>query len=244
MKVACAILLLLASTHALRLDAGAPIIRASRGAPAAALRRRGGAPAAALRLRGGADAAADAGLLASLMPWLRALRAMLFPGNPPRERAPAPPAPPAPPPAAMGGASGVNRASGGKRATKGGAAGSVMAVHSKADFDKLLASAKAKQLVVVDFHATWCGPCKEIAPKYAAMAGQFQQAKFLKVDVDECKDVAQQYGVKSMPTFKLFKAGKEVDSLSGADDGALREMVTKLAGKPDKYVSAGSGRTL
>ena len=89
-----------------------------------------------------------------------------------------------------------------------------------------------------------CGPCKEIAPKYAAMAGQFQQAKFLKVDVDECKDVAQQYGVKSMPTFKLFKAGKEVDSLSGADDGALREMVTKLAGKPDKYVSAGSGRTL
>ena len=136
------------------------------------------------------------------------------------------------------------RASGGKRATKGGAAGSVMAVHSKADFDKLLASAKAKQLVVVDFHATWCGPCKEIAPKYAAMAGQFQQAKFLKVDVDECKDVAQQYGVKSMPTFKLFKAGKEVDSLSGADDGALREMVTKLAGKPDKYVSAGSGRTL
>ena len=167
-----------------------------------------------------------------------------FPGNPPRERAPPPPAPPAPPPAAMGGASGVNRASGGKRATKGGAAGSVMAVHSKADFDKLLASAKAKQLVVVDFHATWCGPCKEIAPKYAAMAGQFQQAKFLKVDVDECKDVAQQYGVKSMPTFKLFKAGKEVDSLSGADDGALREMVTKLAGKPDKYVSAGSGRTL
>ena len=166
---------------------------------------------------------------------------MLFPGNPPRERAGAAGRPP---PAAMGGASGVNRASGGKRATKGGAAGSVMAVHSKADFDKLLASAKAKQLVVVDFHATWCGPCKEIAPKYAAMAGQFQQAKFLKVDVDECKDVAQQYGVKSMPTFKLFKAGKEVDSLSGADDGALREMVTKLAGKPDKYVSAGSGRTL
>jgi thiol-disulfide isomerase/thioredoxin len=54
-------------------------------------------------------------------------------------------------------------------------------VHSKAEFDKVLSSARSKQLVVVDFAATWCGPCQQIAPKFAAMASQMPHVKFVKV---------------------------------------------------------------
>ena len=64
------------------------------------------------------------------------------------------------------------------------------------------------------------------------------------VDVDECKDLAAQYGVKSMPTFKFIKGGKEVDEMKGADEGALREKINELAGSPDRWASAGSGRSL
>eukprot|EP00965_Chrysotila_dentata_P083096 2741233-Pleurochrysis_carterae.AAC.1 len=52
---------------------------------------------------------------------------------------------------------------------------------AQSDFEKQLAAARPKQLVVVDFFATWCGPCKQIAPEFEAMSAQFAHAKFLKV---------------------------------------------------------------
>ncbi len=181
-------------------------------------------------LRGGQSASGSP----ALTTWLRVVMRMFFPGNPPRERAPPPPPPPPAPPAAKGG-----KAAGGK--SRGGAA---VAVGSKAEFDKALASARPNQLVVVDFHATWCGPCKQIAPAYEKMAAEFSQAKFLKVDVDQCKDISQAYGVKSMPTFKLLKGGKEVATLSGADEGSLREKVSAHAGKKDRWSNAGPSKRL
>jgi len=175
------------------------------------------------------------------------LRKLLFPGNPPRERAPYVPPPPPPPPAAAAAAAagdvGLNRA--GARTRRAGgksAVGTVTAVHSKKEFDALLVSTRSKQLVVVDFFATWCGPCQQIAPKFEAMAAAMPQAKFVKVDVDQCKDLSQQYGVQSMPTFKLIRGGKVVDEMKGADDGALKEKVEALAGKADRWAAAGGGR--
>ena len=53
-----------------------------------------------------------------------------------------------------------------------------------------------------------------------------------------------QYGVTAMPTFKFIRGGKEVDTMQGADENALREKVESLAGKPDRWASAGGGRTL
>mmetsp|Transcript_23929 Transcript_23929/g.70564 ORF Transcript_23929/g.70564 Transcript_23929/m.70564 type:complete len:258 (-) Transcript_23929:968-1741(-) len=206
---------------------------------------------AALALRGGADTAAASASSSSLWAWFRVLLRVAFPGNPPRERAsiaPPPPPPSAPPASAKSGGSGSKgfTAKGvrGSRAAKPSKGGSVVAVHSKADFDRQLSSARSSQLVVADFFASWCGPCQQIAPKYKELAAALPHVKFLKVDVDECKDVSQQYGVSAMPTFKMFRAGAEVGSMQGADEGALRDKVESLAGKPDRWASAGAGRKL
>mmetsp|Transcript_33196 Transcript_33196/g.87243 ORF Transcript_33196/g.87243 Transcript_33196/m.87243 type:complete len:250 (+) Transcript_33196:1-750(+) len=198
-----------------------------------------------VRIRGG-----DSTSFSFAPPFLRVLLRMIFPGNPPRTRAPPPPPapPPAPPSAASTSASGpgLNRGGKGKGRRGGGSAkpGSVHHVQNKADFDKIIKSARSKQLVVVDFAASWCGPCQQIAPKFEAMAAAMPHVKFLKVDVDECKDLSQQYGVQSMPTFKFLKAGKEVDEMKGADEGALREKIESMAGAADRWASAGSGRQL
>ncbi len=201
------------------------------------------------RLRGGTTAS----VWGSFAPWLRVLRRIVFPGNPPRARAPPPPpAPPAPKAAPAGAADasgGLNRSgSKGKGRRGAGSAsagvGSVHSVHSKAEFDKLVSSARSKQLVVVDFAASWCGPCQQIAPKFEALAAAMPHVRFLKVDVDECKDLSQQFGVKSMPTFKMLRGGQEVGEMKGADEGALREKVEGLAGRPDRWASAGAGKTL
>ena len=69
------------------------------------------------------------------------------------------------------------------------------------------------KLVVIDFFATWCGPCKMISPKIEAMAGEMSNVVFLKVDVDEAEDVAQEYNISAMPTFVFLKNGQKVKDL-------------------------------
>ena len=63
---------------------------------------------------------------------------------------------------------------------------------------------------MIDFFATWCGPCKMIAPKIEQMAGEMANVVFLKVDVDEAEDVAQEYNISAMPTFVFLKNGQKV----------------------------------
>lgn len=71
--------------------------------------------------------------------------------------------------------------------------------------------------VLVDFWATWCGPCKSIAPALDEIADENAGAlKVVKVDVDANRDIAEKYGVMSMPTLVLFDSGFEVDRLIGA----------------------------
>ncbi|EXB30121.1 Thioredoxin H2-2 [Morus notabilis] len=80
---------------------------------------------------------------------------------------------------------------------------------------------------VIDFSATWCGPCKFMEPIYNDMAARFSDVDFVKIDVDELSDVAQEFGVQAMPTFVLTKKGKEVDRVVGAKKDELERKVQK-----------------
>ncbi len=73
---------------------------------------------------------------------------------------------------------------------------------------------KDKGTVLVDFFATWCGPCKMLAPVLEQVA-QDTTAKIYKVDIDESEDLARSYGIMVVPTMIIFKDGKQVEKFSG-----------------------------
>jgi thioredoxin 1 len=92
--------------------------------------------------------------------------------------------------------------------------------------DLVLKAAINNQLVVIDFTASWCGPCKAIAPLYRELSDEFgDTVVFVKVDVDENPDTAAKYSVSAMPTFLYIKGGVVVDRLMGANPMKLRELI-------------------
>ncbi len=71
--------------------------------------------------------------------------------------------------------------------------------------------------VLVDFFATWCGPCKMVAPAIEQAAETYEgKIAIYKLDVDEAQEIAQEYGVMSIPTLIFFKDGKETERIRGA----------------------------
>ncbi|CAE7020608.1 hypothetical protein P3342_004465 [Pyrenophora teres f. teres] len=92
----------------------------------------------------------------------------------------------------------------------------------------------AHTYLIADFYATWCPPCKQIAPIYNQLSATHATPgafAFVKVNVDEQREIAGQYGVTAMPTFMLFKEGKKVEEVRGADVRALKEVVERVAGE-------------
>lgn len=69
--------------------------------------------------------------------------------------------------------------------------------------------------VLVDFFATWCGPCRMLGPVLEEISGDRAGVKIVKIDVDECPNLSRKYGVMSVPTLFLFKDGKEVSKQNG-----------------------------
>ena len=96
------------------------------------------------------------------------------------------------------------------------------------NFRELLQSEKP---VVVDFWANWCAPCHAMTPILRGLARKFEDRLiFAKIDVDNSRDLAQQFGVNSIPTLILFKNGKEWDRLNGLRDrNELKKLFEKLA---------------
>ena len=99
----------------------------------------------------------------------------------------------------------------------------VYAVKDMADFKSQLESA-GDQLVVVDFFATWCSPCKTIGPHFEEMSKD-TSVVFLKVDIDNCDDIAAEYKITRTPTFIFIKNKQKVGDVTGADIKKLKEMV-------------------
>lgn len=84
--------------------------------------------------------------------------------------------------------------------------------------------------VLVDFWATWCAPCRAIAPSLEELATQYKgKLKVAKVDVDSNQQVAQQFGIRSIPTLLMFKGGKVVEQLVGAAPKSKLEDTIKKA---------------
>ena len=71
-------------------------------------------------------------------------------------------------------------------------------------------------LLLVDFWAEWCGPCKSMHPIFTRMAKKYKQVRFARVNVDNAQDIAMKYGVQSIPTFIMFKNGEIVNQMVGA----------------------------
>eukprot|EP00271_Cylindrocystis_brebissonii_P008316 TRINITY_DN223_c0_g1_i3.p1 TRINITY_DN223_c0_g1~~TRINITY_DN223_c0_g1_i3.p1 ORF type:complete len:120 (+),score=28.06 TRINITY_DN223_c0_g1_i3:245-604(+) len=106
--------------------------------------------------------------------------------------------------------------------------GNVVVIQSRGDWDaKLKQAATEKKIVVVDFTAVWCGPCKMIAPFFESLSTKYPNAVFMKVDVDDHNDIAGECGVRCMPTFHIFSDGRKVDEMSGANPTGLEELVKK-----------------
>ncbi|WRX20616.1 Thioredoxin domain - like 10 [Theobroma cacao] len=114
----------------------------------------------------------------------------------------------------------------------------VLTFHSSSRWQLHFNSVKeTPKLIVIDFSASWCGPCKFIEPAVHDMAAKFTEVDFVKIDVDELPDngkdminfldVAQEFGVQAMPTFVLVKKGKEVDRVVGAQKNDLEKKVEK-----------------
>ena len=101
-----------------------------------------------------------------------------------------------------------------------------MILNNKNEFEQIISN---NELVVIDFFATWCGPCKMLSPVIENVEGLIHDVKFIKVDIDQFNDLASQYKIQSVPTLVFLKNGQEVmKSIGYLDEDALIEKIKSL----------------
>jgi thioredoxin 1 len=120
----------------------------------------------------------------------------------------------------------------------------VREITSKEEFETILSEEAGDKLVVVDFTATWCGPCKAIAPEFQRLSEKYPDVIFIKVDVDKCKAVAQAQNISAMPTFKFFKHNTLYHMLRGASAQMIEKAIQTYApaeAEPNPNVESSDG---
>ncbi|XP_027346413.1 thioredoxin H1-like [Abrus precatorius] len=104
----------------------------------------------------------------------------------------------------------------------------ILSFHSTAKWKSHFeASKETHKLMVIDFTASWCGPCKYMDPIIEDFAAKYIEVEFIKIDVDELMGVTQEFQVQAMPTFILIKKGKVVDKVVGARKEDLQKLIEK-----------------
>ena len=87
--------------------------------------------------------------------------------------------------------------------------------------------------VIIDFTASWCGPCRRIAPHFKNFESEYPNITFFKIDVDEHRELAEQFSISAMPTFVILERTeennmKELGRLSGCDEYKLKQLLEQL----------------
>jgi thioredoxin len=99
-------------------------------------------------------------------------------------------------------------------------------IQSLAEFQDIM---KSEKVIVIDFTAKWCGPCKAIAPFFDEFSKTYnEKIECYKLDVDEMEDIAIDCNISAMPTFQFFKNGLKIDEFTGANAEKLRLKIEKL----------------
>nr|KAJ8084489.1 mitochondrial thioredoxin [Marasmius tenuissimus] len=120
---------------------------------------------------------------------------------------------------------------------------SITHITSVSQLNGILSKSKDK-LSVIDFHATWCGPCHAIAPTFESLSKQYKNVNFLKCDVDAAKDVAQVYRISAMPTFIFLKGDTKVDQVKGANKAGIEDALRRHSSGSSSGAFSGKGQTL
>ncbi|XP_061375510.1 thioredoxin H9-like [Gastrolobium bilobum] len=109
------------------------------------------------------------------------------------------------------------------------AGGNVKLITTKESWDQNLEEARRDgKIVIANFSATWCGPCKMIAPYYCQLSEKYSSMMFLLVDVDELTDFSTSWDIKATPTFFFLKDGQQVDKLVGANKVELQKKIVAI----------------
>ena len=102
----------------------------------------------------------------------------------------------------------------------------VYSIFTVQELQKLCKDAST-QLIIIDMYATWCGPCKMIAPKIEQLSNTYLNAIFVKINVDEAEEISNHFKITSMPSFIFIKNYEEVDRVIGANIQKIEEVLKK-----------------
>ncbi|XP_020103652.1 thioredoxin H4-1-like [Ananas comosus] len=108
--------------------------------------------------------------------------------------------------------------------------GNVHVITSKENWDEKISEANRDgKIVVANFSASWCGPCRVITPAYVELSEKYPSLMFLIIDVDELMDFSSSWDIRATPTFFFLKDGKQLDKLVGANRPELEKKIVSFA---------------